>query len=126
MTKLNFHTVKSFKYAYEGLKAVYIGEANFRTHLVFTVIILVSAIILEFNTVEMAILFLTIGLVLILELVNTAVEETINLVSPNISEKAKLMKDVAAASVMLAALLSVVIGLLLFIPRTYLFLLKFI
>jgi diacylglycerol kinase len=64
-------------------------------------------------------LVLVISLVLILELVNTVIETIIDIVNPDISERVKIAKDVAAATVLLASVGSVIIGALLFIPKLF-------
>src|SRR3990167_3092688 len=117
MAQVGKHTVKSFRFAFEGLKAVFEGEPNFRVHILITFLVLTLAWVLGFSPLEFTILLITIGLVLILELVNTAIEETINLISTEFSPRIKLIKDVAAAGVLLSAILSVIIGVLLFLPK---------
>ena len=84
--------------------------------LIGSVALLVGALI-GLSLFEWIILLFTISFVLILELVNTTLENIVNLVSPKIHPKAKAAKDVAAAAVLLAAILSVVVGVLLFLPK---------
>ncbi len=69
------------------------------------------------NNSEWLILILTITLVIVLELLNTAVESIVNLVSPQMQEAARIAKDTSAAAVLLAAVGAVVVGLLLFLPK---------
>src|SRR3989344_1995693 len=109
--------VQSFPFAIEGLKVALKNEPNFRVHILMSFIVLLLAVILNFNAIELAILTLTIGLVIILELVNTMLEAVVDLVSPEIKEEAKIAKDVAAGSVLVAGIISVVVGLLLFLPK---------
>ncbi|MBN1168462.1 diacylglycerol kinase family protein [Candidatus Woesebacteria bacterium] len=110
-------TIKSFKYAFTGLKTAITREPNFRIHLTITTIVLIMAILLQLDFSEFALLAFTIFFVLILELLNTMLEALVNLVSPEIRPEAKVAKDVSAAMVLLAAMMSVIIGLFLFIPK---------
>ena len=108
---------KSFKFALKGLKTAFDNEPNFRTHSVTTLIVLVAAYFFDFSTTEYAILVLTIGFVLILELVNTAMESIVNLVSPEVKDQAKIAKDVSAAAVLMAAMMAILVGIFLFLPK---------
>jgi len=109
--------IKSFPYAINGLKTALKNEPNFRVHLSFALVATVFGIILKFSFLEMAILLLTIGFVIILELINTMLEALVDLVSPEIREHAKIAKDVSAAAVLVSAIISVIIGVLLFLPK---------
>ena len=112
---------KSFSFAFEGLKTAFRQETNFKVHTVIALIAIVMAVFLQFNHLEWSILLLTIALVVILELVNTSLEAIVNLVEPDIKEQAKIAKDVSAAAVMIAAVVSIIVGLLLFIPKIVLY-----
>jgi diacylglycerol kinase len=109
--------LKSFPYAFNGIKIALQNEPNFKIHLAIAALALVVAVILKINTLEFAVLILTIGFVLILELVNTMLEALVDLVSPETREHAKIAKDVSAAAVLVAAILSVFVGLFLFLPK---------
>lgn len=109
--------VKSFSYAIAGIKEAFNKEPNLRTHLLFAFLVIIAALLLGFKAVEWAILLITIFLVLSLELVNTAIESLVNLVSPEIKPEAKIAKDISASVVLLGALLAIVIGLILFVPK---------
>lgn len=74
-------------------------------------------IVLKLNSAEWLDLVIVITLVLILELVNTSIEAVVDLVSPEIREKAKLAKDMSAGTVLLASIGSIIIGALLFLPK---------
>lgn len=112
-----YSLTKSFKFAFEGIKAAFKEEPNLRIHFIFAFITLVAAFLLNFSAVEWLILAFTISLVLILELLNTALEALVNLVSPEVKPEAKIAKDVSAAAVFLSAALSVVVGIVLFLPK---------
>jgi diacylglycerol kinase len=109
--------LKSFPYAFNGIKIALRNEPNFRIHLIIAMLTLTVAVALRLGVLEFALLILTIGFVLILELINTVLEAMVDLVSPEVKLHAKIAKDVSAAAVLIAALLSVIVGFLLFLPK---------
>jgi undecaprenol kinase len=112
------HSVpRSFYFALQGLKTALKNEPNLRIHCVAAAIALVVGIILGLSPLEWIILAFTIFWVISLELLNTVLEAIVNLVSPEITPYAKVAKDVSAACVLLAAFLSIIVGLILFLPK---------
>lgn len=109
--------LKSFEFAFEGLKTAITKGRNFRIQLSIGALAIVLGLILRLGPSEWLDLTIVITLVLILELINTSLEAIVDLVSPEIREKAKIAKDVAAATVLLASIGSVIIGALLFLPK---------
>ena len=116
MSKLH-STRKSFKYAFEGIKNTFKNEPNFRIQLILALLSTLLGIILKISQIEWLILITVIFLVLLLELINSSLEALVNLVSPEINEKAKIAKDTAAGAVLVASSLSLVIGIVLFLPK---------
>jgi undecaprenol kinase len=114
---IQHNVARSFKYAGQGVITAIKREPNLRIHIVFAVIALSLAAYLGFNTVEWIILIIVIFFVIMLELINTVLEALVNLVSPEIKDEAKVAKDVSAAAVLFAAILSVIIGVILFLPK---------
>ena len=114
---VNRSIFKSFSYALGGIKTAFKEEPNFKIHTAIAGLALVLALFLGFSPVEWVVLILTIFLVMAAELVNTAVEDTLNLVSPELNEKVKGIKDLMAAIVLLAAIAAVTVGVLLFVPK---------
>jgi diacylglycerol kinase len=108
---------KSFGFAFEGLKAEIIKGRNFKIQILFGILATVLGLMLKLSPEEWLDLVIMITLVLVLELVNTSIEALVDLVSPEIQEKAKLAKDVAAATVLVASIGSVIVGGLVFLPR---------
>ena len=108
---------KSFSYAIQGLKKALTEEPNFRIHVVLGTIACISAAVLRFSALEWLILTVTIFFVLVLELINTTLENIVDLVSPEITGEAKVAKDVAASAVFLSAVFSILVGLGLFLPK---------
>jgi len=116
MSKL-YSTQKSFKYAFEGIKLTFKNEPNFRIQLILALLSTFLGIILKISQTEWLILITVIFLVLLLELINSSLEALVNLVSPEINEKAKIAKDTAAGAVLVASVLSLIIGIVLFLPK---------
>jgi diacylglycerol kinase len=112
------HSVpRSFYYAFQGLKTAFRGEPNLRIHITIGSIALVAAILLHIETWEWLLLMFTIFYVITLELLNTVLESVVNLVSPEIREDAKIAKDVSAGCVLIGAIMAVVEGLIIFVPK---------
>lgn len=108
---------KSFSYAGNGVKEAFQNEPNFRFHILAAIIAIALAIYFQFTFTKLAILVLTISFVIILELVNTAIEKVVDKISPNYSPLARVAKDVSAAAVLLSAFAAAVTGFLLFLPN---------
>ena len=108
--------VDSLGFAWAGIAHTVRGEPNMRTHLLIAVAVLVLAVWLGLTVLEWAVLALTIGSVLTCELLNTALEELVDLISSEQSDRARVVKDVAAGAVLVSAAVSVVVGLLLLGP----------
>ena len=108
---------KSFDFAFDGLKTALKNEPNFRIHIVIGVGALILGAYLKLNQTEWLLLLFTISFVLILELINTSLEAIVNLVSPKIRPYAKVAKDVSASAVLLAAIVAIIVGIVLFLPK---------
>lgn len=106
--------LKSFKYAYCGIVYCIKNERNFRFDLVVLMIVLIHKHFYNLSTCENILLMITFALVLSAEAFNTAIETTINLISPQYNRLARIAKDVASAAVLIKAVFAFVIGLYLF------------
>jgi len=111
--------IRSFKYAHAGMTHAVRTQRNLWIHFFVGVLVLIMGGFLGLNGLEFSILTVVIFLVISLELVNTAIEELINILSPGHQLQAKLAKDVAAAAVLLGALGAVVVGGIIFIPKIF-------
>lgn len=109
-------TLRSFRFAGAGVVHVLRTQPNARVHLVVAVLACSVAAWLRLSPGAWAVLLLTIALVLSLEAVNTAIEAVVDLASPAAHPLARAAKDAAAAAVLVAAGLSVGVGLCLFVP----------
>jgi len=108
--------IKSFKYAFTGIKTSILREQNLVIHMFFLVIAIICSIIFKISRFEFLIIILVSGMVIALELVNTAIENTVD-INKKYSIEAKMAKDAASGAVLIAAITSVVIGLIIFLPR---------
>ena len=107
----------ALKNALNGIKYVFKTQRNIRIQLFFAIIVIVLGIILKCNYIEFAILVITIFGVFLAEFFNTAIESAIDGYTQEYNEKAKISKDVAAGAVTLVAVASVIIGLIIFLPK---------
>lgn len=109
---------KSFEFAWEGLKHAFLTQTNFQIQLCFGLLALILAYWLQFSRIEWLILIVAVGLVLTAELLNTVLEVVVDLaVKEKLLPDAKIAKDVSAAAVLLISLISVIVGLILFLPH---------
>lgn len=109
--------IKSFQYAFEGLFHTFKCNQNFRIQIVGALLVILASIFFKVNAFEMGILGVMILLVMCAEMINTALEEMVNLITTNHQKEAKIAKDVAAGMVLLTFLGSIIVGLLIFIPH---------
>lgn len=107
----------SFRYAWQGVAYAFRTQRNFRIHVVVGSFAVSMAIALSLAPVELAVIILTCGIVLTMELVNTALESVVDLtVEQTYHELAKIAKDCAAAAVLISALISVSVAACLLLP----------
>jgi len=110
------HFLKSLSYALEGIKTAVKAERNMRIHLVCSVIIIGCSYYFSITRLEWLFILVAIGGMLALELINTAIERLVDLVIDEYHPLAKQAKDVAAGAVLLYAILSVIVGIIIFYP----------
>lgn len=109
------HTV-SFKHAIDGVLYAVKTQPNFRIHLVAAIVVSLSGVYFHISTTEWLFLIFTFIWVITAEMINTALESVVDLLSPERQEAAKIAKDTAAGMVLLSAIGAVVIGLIIFCP----------
>lgn len=107
----------SFKYAVEGIKSAYKTEQNLLVHTIAAILVLVLGILLKLSYLEFAIVFLVIGLVITAEMVNTSIEYAIDMAMPSIHPLAKVAKDVASGAVLFSAIIAIIVGCFIYIPK---------
>ena len=108
---------RSFQHAWNGIKHTWMKEQNFRVHLLLMIAVFSVAQLLKVPLVEQALLVIVIGIVLALELVNTAIENVVDMMVQTYDIRAKIIKDVAAGAVLAFAIVAVIVGLLIFLPK---------
>ncbi|TAE56180.1 MAG: diacylglycerol kinase family protein [Nostocales cyanobacterium] len=107
----------SFKYAWAGITYAFQTQRNFRIHVAVCAFAIGLSILLHLRPVEISIIAITSGLVLTLELVNTALESIVDLtVKQTYHELAKIAKDCAAGAVLVSALVSLLVAATLLLP----------
>ena len=109
--------VNSFQYPIKGLRYAYRNEQNLAVDVGMAMIVVLAGFIFKISVIEWAILVLTIGLVIACELINTAIEATVDLVTEEYHPLAKVAKDTSAAAVFIFAIVAVVVGLIIFGPK---------
>ena len=109
--------INSFKYAFEGIFTAFKAEKNMKIHFIIMLLVIILGIMLKISSVEWIICIILFGFVISLELVNTAIENTVDLITQEKHPKAKIAKDVAAGAVLVAAITAVIIGLIIFVPK---------
>lgn len=105
-----------FKYAFRGLFLILSKERNFKIQLVLFTIVLILGFIFQITLHDWVILLLASAMVLSLEIINTTLEKTCNLITTKTNAIIKDIKDISAAAVFLASLFALVIGILIFLP----------
>lgn len=107
---------RSFSFAMTGIRSAIRTERNMKIHVTFSVLVIGSGAFFEISKTEWLLVFIAIGGMLALELVNTAIERVVDLVTKEFHPLAKQAKDLAAGAVFIFALISVLIGVLIFEP----------
>lgn len=108
---------KSFSYALDGIKYAFKYEQNLLVHLLTTIVVIITAYILEVSLIEWLILILVMSLVIAFELINSAIEATIDLFIEDYHILAKVGKDCSSGAVLVMAIGAVIIGVIIFLPK---------
>ena len=111
--------LKSFKYAWEGIVSFFRWEHNAQIHLAITLMVLVLSVTLGLTKWEAIAVVFSIALVWIAEMFNTAIEKSIDFVSTEYHREIKLIKDISAGAVLIAAVTAAVVGCIIFIPKLF-------
>ena len=111
--------IQSFGYAIKGIRYVFGTEINMRIHITISVLVIICGIAFAISLTEWIFCLFCIGLVVAAEMLNTAIENVVDLASPEQHPLAGKAKDIAAGAVLICAIISVIIGLLIFIPKVW-------
>lgn len=106
--------VESFKFALQGIIYTIKTQRNIKIHLIVGIIVFLTGLKLKLSNIEWCIIIITVNTVIFAEMVNTAIEKTIDLYTEDIHPLAKTAKDVAAGAVFISAISAVIIGVLVF------------
>ncbi len=109
--------LNSFTYPIKGLKYAYKNEQNLAFDVGMALVVIIFGFLFKVNKYEWAILVLTIGLVISCELINTAIEAVVDLVTEEYHPLAKVAKDTSAAAVLVFAIVAIIVGLIIFVPK---------
>lgn len=115
----NKNIPRSFKYAIQGFKIAFLNEFKIRLHFAIVVVVVTGGLLLNLSILEWISVVISMGIVLITELINTSIETLSDTLHPDVSEGIKNTKDIAASAVLIASTTALIIGLIVFIP--YLF-----
>ncbi|HQB37596.1 MAG TPA: diacylglycerol kinase family protein [Bacteroidales bacterium] len=108
---------ESFRHAFSGLAAIARTEPNLKIHLGIFILVVIAGFVLNISLCSWMAILLVSGMVLTAECFNTAVEQLSDTLKPDYDPGIKKVKDIAAAGVLVSAIISVAVGLLVFIPE---------
>ncbi len=109
--------LQSFTFAFNGLKILFKEEHNARIHLLAILVVVIAGAWLKLTASEWMAIIFAIGFVIAMEIINTAIEKIANFMTTEQNQQIKKIKDLAAAGVLVSAITSVIIALLIFIPK---------
>ena len=115
-------TLRSFAYAWQGLKYAFLTQNNFRIHLAAACVATIMGFLCQISQTEWFVILICMALVISGELFNTALEKFCDLAYPERQPVIKIVKDLSAGAVLISALISLVVGSIIFIPKIILIL----
>ncbi|TLX76549.1 diacylglycerol kinase family protein [Labilibacter sediminis] len=112
-----YKQLSSFKHAFNGLNTLFKEEHNARIHLFATIVVVAMGILLDISRMEWAFIVFSIGFVITKEIINTAIENICDFVSPEKHHIIKKIKDLSAGAVFISATTAAVVGFIIFLPK---------
>ena len=109
--------LKSFNFAFNGIRSLINNEHNARIHIFALICVFGLGIFFEIEVTEWIAITIVSGIVILTELLNTAIERLADIVEPDLNEKIGMIKDYCAGAVLISAIISLIIGGLIFIPK---------
>ncbi|MFT4444616.1 diacylglycerol kinase family protein [Parvimonas sp. G1967] len=109
--------MESFFCAFKGIIYIFKTERNFRFHIMFSVLVLLCSLIFNLSYVELSVILIMIAVVLTLEIINTIIENIMDFLCKDYNLNIKIIKDMASSAVLVSAFISIIVGLLIFIPK---------
>ena len=113
--------INSFKYAFNGLAEAWKKEQNIKIHVLIMIFVIIAGFLLKISIAEWIVCLILFAMVISLELINTAIEITVDIAMPKINERAKFAKDISAGAVLFSAIISAIIGIIIFLPKIIMF-----
>lgn len=117
LPKKNRTFIESFRYAFEGVRTVFQEERNMRSHTFSAIIVILLSLFLPLNLYEWLWILLACFAIIVMEILNTVVENIIDFVSPDYHPLAKKIKDMAAAAVLFTSFFAVITGGIILLPK---------
>ena len=111
--------IKSFVYAFDGIKFMLRQESNLWIHIVAALLVIILGVGLKINTYEWIAVVFAIALVITTEIINTGIERVCDKIEPDKDEQIKIIKDIGAGAVLISAIAAFAIGLIVFIPKFF-------
>lgn len=108
---------EKFMVALRGIKKVYTTELSFRIHAAIAVILIIVNFVIGLSSIEWTIVLLVFGCMMAAEIFNTAVEDMMDVYSRKYDDKIKDIKDISAGAVLLLTIISIIIGLIIYVPK---------
>lgn len=113
----NKNFFEALKNSMNGLIYAIKEQKNLKIQLFIALIVVIFSIALQINKIEMLFVCISICFVIFAEIVNTAIEKTVDLVTEEYNEKAKIAKDIAAGAVIIASLNAIIVGIIVFLEK---------
>ncbi len=121
----NKKLINSFKFAFKGIGSSLKSERNMKIHFTMMFLVIIAGMLFNISMWEWITCFILFGLVISLEMVNTAIEIVVDIVSPKYDVRAGRAKDIAAGAVLVNAIVAAIVGLLIFLPKVIGLFIKF-
>ena len=109
--------LRSLRHAAQGIAFVLRNERNFQIECFVSILVVFFATLLPLSLLEWSVLLFMIGWVLVLEMVNTAIERLLDIVKPNVHPYVRVVKDMAAGAVLIASFIAILVGVLILLPH---------
>ena len=109
--------IKSFTYAWAGIKACFKSESNFRIHIIAAITAVVFSLLLNISATEWIAILFCIAFVIVMEMINTAIEKLCDVVYLEQHQVIKKVKDIAAGAVLVSAVFSLMTAAIIFLPK---------
>lgn len=109
--------IKSFSYAFAGLKVLFKEEHNSWIHAVAAVCAITAGFLLDISAIEWIAIIIVIGMVISAEIVNSSLERTADFIKAERDDRKRDIKDLGAAAVLVCAITAAITGIIIFLPK---------